>query len=89
MPAIVFLVFMVPLPYRVEGLFRQPLQRLATEASCWSLQSLGLPALAEGNVIAIGDVRLEVAQACSGLRIFVSIIALAAAYAIVAPRPGG
>jgi exosortase len=87
LPSVAFLVFMVPLPYRVESMFRLPLQRLATESSCWLLQSLGLPALAEGNVIAIADLRLEVAQACSGLRIFVSIMALASAYSIVARRP--
>ena len=87
LPAVAFLFFMVPLPYRAEGLFRQPLQRIATEVSCWTLQSLGLPALSEGNVITIRDAQLEVAQACSGLRIFVSIMALAAAYAIVSRRP--
>jgi exosortase len=87
LPAIVFLLFMVPLPTRVEGMFRQPLQRVATEASCWTLQCLGMPALAEGNVIAIDDTELEVAQACSGLRIFVSIVALAYAYAVIVRRP--
>ena len=61
-------------------MFRQPLQRIATEVSCWTLQSLGMPALAAGNVISIDGTELEVARACSGLRIFVSIVALAFAY---------
>ncbi len=87
LPSLLFLVFMVPLPFRIEGLFRQPLQRIATEASCWTLQSLGFAALAEGNVLSIDDVEFEVAQACSGLRIFVSIVALAFAYAVIVRRP--
>jgi len=87
LPATLFLLFMVPLPYSVENLFRQPLQRVATEMSCWVLQSLGMPALAMGNVIVVNDVELEVAQACSGLRIFTSIFALAFAYAAVMRKP--
>ena len=51
------------------------------------LQSLGQPAIAEGNVISIDQVQLVVAEACSGLRIFVSIIALAYAFTLLAPRP--
>jgi exosortase len=87
LPSILFLLFMVPLPYGVESAFRQPLQRVATEVSCWTLQSLGLPALAAGNVITIDDTEFEVARACSGLRIFVSIVALAFAYAVIVRRP--
>ncbi len=46
-PAIVFLVFMVPLPFRVEGALAHPLQRIATKVSTFALQTLGFPALAE------------------------------------------
>lgn len=87
LPALGFLLFMVPLPARFEGMLSLPLQRISTEVSCWTLQSLGLPALAEGNVIMIDDVRLEVARACSGLRIFVSIVALAYAYMVLVRKP--
>jgi len=87
LPSAAFLVFMTPLPARFEGMLSRPLQRVSTEISCWGLQSLGLPALAEGNVIMIDDIQLEVAQACSGLRIFVSIVALAFAYCVLVRRP--
>lgn len=87
LPAIVFLGFMIPLPYGVEKLLTVPLQRTATQLSCWLLQSLGQPAVAEGNVILIRDARLSVAEACSGLRIFVSIIALAFAFSVLTQKP--
>lgn len=87
LPALGFLVFMVPLPYRFETSLRIPLQAVATQVSCWVLQCLGQPALAEGNVIQINNVQLEVAQACSGLRIFVSIMALAYASSVLIRRP--
>lgn len=86
LPSIAFLVFMVPLPFRIEGMLSLPLQRIATKASCWTLQLLGQPAISEGNTILMGDHRLEVEQACSGLRLFVSISALAFAYLVLVKR---
>src|SRR5262249_5341133 len=55
---IAFLVFMIPLPHRVENALAYPLQRTATLASNYVLQTIGLPAVAEGNVIHLtkGDV---------------------------------
>ena len=79
LPALLFLLFMVPLPYRFENLASIPLQRIATELSCFLLQLLGQPAFAENTTILIGDLPLEVEQACSGLRIFMGILALAVA----------
>jgi exosortase len=50
------------------------------------LQLLGQPAFSEGNVILLGNHELEVAQACSGLRLFASVIALAYAYLVLVRR---
>jgi exosortase len=86
LPSIAFLWFMIPWPYSVERWLSLPLQRIATNLSCWVLQFLGQPALAEGNTILLGEHQLEIEQACSGLRIFVGIIALAFAYVILARR---
>ncbi len=86
-PSIAFLWFMVPLPWRVERWASLPLQRVATKMSCWVLQGFGLPALSEGNTILLPDQPpMEVAEACSGLRIFVGIFALAFAYVILVRR---
>ena len=86
LPSVAFLGFMIPLPFRAEGLLSLPLQRLATQLSCWLLQSLGRPAVAEGNVIYLNDLELEVAAACSGLRIFMSILTLAYVYLMFTRR---
>lgn len=86
-PAVLFLLFMVPLPFSLENELSGPLQRIATIMSTAVLQFLGQPAFAEGNVILLGDVRLEVAQACSGLRLFVGIVALTYAYVAIIHRP--
>jgi exosortase len=83
-PAIALLFFMVPLPFSLEMELSGPLQRVATILSTQTLQLLGRPAFAEGNIIVLGAQSLEVAQACSGLRLLTGATALAYAYAVMA-----
>jgi exosortase len=86
-PAVLFLAFMIPLPYRVATAMSGPLQRLATVTSTFVMQTCGLPALAEGNVILLNDAEIGIVEACSGLRMLVVFFALATAVALVARRP--
>jgi exosortase len=86
-PAIAFLAFMVPLPYRAEIALAHPLQRVATRASNYSLQTLGLPAVAEGNVIFMNETQIGVVEACSGLSMLVIFFALSTALTFVVDRP--
>lgn len=85
-PGILFLSFMLPLPYRVETMLGGPLQSVATLASTFSLQTLGFPAIAEGNLIRIDETTIGVAEACSGLRMLVVFFAVSTAVAIVVDR---
>jgi exosortase len=87
-PAIGFLVFMIPLPYRVEWGLGSPLQRIAVNASVYGLQLLGQPAVAEGNIIRLpGDVRVNVVEACNGLGMLMLFFAFTTAAALVVRRP--
>lgn len=86
-PAAAFLVFAIPLPFRAETLLSVPLQRGAALLSCWLLQSLGEPAALEGNVLWLADLRLEVAEACSGLRLFMAFVAMGFVYAVLTRGP--
>jgi exosortase len=86
-PAIAFLVFMIPWPYRLEVALAHPLQRVATLASTYALQTCGVAALAEGNTIVLDEVRLEVIDACSGLSMIAAFLALATAVSLVVRRP--
>src|SRR5207249_3720778 len=81
--SVLFLFFMVPLPFRIEHLLTLPLQRIATVISCFILQCLGQPALSEGNTIWLGEHHLQVEEACAGLQIFVGVIALAYGHAVL------
>ncbi len=86
-PAIAFLFFMVPLPHTVSTNLGTELQAVATTSSTFLLQVLGLPAVAEGNVILVNEVELEVAQACSGLRMLMIFFALSTAVALLSKKP--
>jgi exosortase len=86
-PAVAFLGFMVPLPYGFSLSLAGPLQRLATIASTFLLQTLGMPAVADGNVILLDEVEVNVVEACSGLRMLVVFFAFATAVALIVKRP--
>jgi exosortase len=86
-PSIAFLLFMIPLPYRLETALAQPLQAVATRGSTYLLQTVGLPALAEGNTILLNRGRIGVVEACNGLSMMLVFFALATALAIVVRRP--
>lgn len=86
---IVFLVFMVPLPYIVYDAIAFPLKLFVAKFSVLSLKALGVIVLREGNIIMFPNTVLEVADACSGLRSLVSLAALAVALAFVTQKTAG
>jgi exosortase len=85
-PAVIFLMLLVPLPYQAESLLSWRLQGLSTTLSVGVLQTLGLPAIAEGHTIWLDDQQMMVEEACSGLRIFVGMAAMAYLFAVLARR---
>lgn len=76
-PAIVFLVFMAPLPGQVQNAAGFPLQRVAAIGGGGLLQLLGQPAFVSGTTILLGENVLDVERACSGLRMFQGMLAVA------------
>jgi exosortase len=86
-PSIAFLMFMIPLPYRVEMGLGVPLQRLATHASTLVLQTVGLPALEEGNTISLGHAKIGIVEACNGLSMLTFFFAISIGLVLVVRRP--
>lgn len=87
LPAILFLIFMIPLPHSVETGLAYPLQRIATIGSLFLIQASGIPAVAEGNVIFLSQSRIGVMEACSGLSMLLIFFALAAAMVVIYRPP--
>jgi exosortase len=86
-PMILFLVFMIPLPYAIETALGQPLQSIATRGSTWLLQTMGFPAVSEGNVILLEHGRIAVVEACNGLSMLLTFAAMTTAMAMAVNRP--
>jgi exosortase len=85
-PAIAFLLFMIPIPRSLGGsALVSGLQQVATAASTFALQTLGVMAQREGNVILLKEAELGIVEACSGLRMLMVFCAFATATAILLP----
>jgi len=78
-----YLVLMVPIPYIIYDAAAFPLKLLVTKVSVLSMKALGVVVWQEGNILMFPNITLEVADACSGLRSIMSLLALGAAYAFV------
>jgi exosortase len=74
------LLLTIPLPEIIFTKLTLPLQGLAARAGEASLSALNVPVLREGNVIVLATGSLEVAEACSGIRSLMSLVALAVCY---------
>ena len=85
--AVVFLIFMIPIPYVIYYALAFPMQLFSTKISVFLLHVVGLPAVRQGNVIYLTNTyALEVAEACSGLRSLVSLMALGALLAYLTQK---
>jgi len=78
-PAFLFLPMTFPLPYLVEQTVSLELREIATQGANFAFQTFGLPSYTEGNLIVIGETRLAVAEACSGLSMLLVFVALSTA----------
>ncbi len=77
-----FLFFMIPLPYIVYDAMAFPLKLFVAKFSVISLKLMGVVVWREGNIIMFPQTVLEVADACSGLRSLMSLLALGVALAV-------
>lgn len=71
-----FMLLMIPLPALIFNKIAFPLQLLASHVGEYSVRSLDIPILREGNVLILANAKLEVAEACSGIRSLVSLFTL-------------
>jgi len=74
------LVLAIPFPAILFNQITFPLQLLASRIASDILPLLGVPTLHEGNVIELPVMKLEVAEACSGIRSLMSLFTLAVFY---------
>src|SRR5665213_392907 len=81
------LLLTIPLPYTLQAILTIKLQLLSTNIGVAIIQLMGLPVYADGNIIDLGTYKLQVAEACSGLRYLLPLtcISFIVAYLYKAP----
>jgi exosortase len=77
---LLLLLFMIRIPQFIYGQITFPLQILASQFAEFSLSLLGIPVLREGNVLELASQKLNVVEACSGIRSLLSLTFLALVY---------
>ena len=83
---LVFLAFMIPIPYVIYYSVTFPMQLFSSKLACGFLQLSGLSVMRQGNVIHLPNYSLEVVEACSGLRSLMTLSALGAAMAYMTQK---
>ena len=71
------LVFMVPLPKVIYGRITLPLQMFASARAEDMLDLLRIPVIREGNILELPSGKLDVVEACSGIRSLMALSFLA------------
>jgi exosortase D (VPLPA-CTERM-specific) len=84
---IVFLLFAIPTPYFIDAMLSWRLQLVSSALGVWFIRLFDIPVYLAGNVIDLGHYRLQVVEACSGLRYLYPLMSLGflAAYLFQAP----
>ncbi len=71
-----FLLFAVPPPFWVITILSWKFQQVSSILGVWMIQLMDIPVYLSGNVIDLGDYKLQVAEACSGLRYLFPFLSL-------------
>jgi exosortase len=80
------LFFMVPIPAIIYNQLTFPLQMRASEAAEWAISALGIPIIREGNVLELASQKLNVVEACSGIRSLLTLTFVALVYGYFAEK---
>jgi exosortase len=82
---LLFLLLAIPLPTIVLNAVTFPLQLVASRAGEALIRAAGVPVIREGNVIELASLRLEVVEACSGIRSMMALLTCACVVVCIRP----
>ena len=84
---VLHLVYMLPLPQFLYWKLTIYLQLVSSEIGVWFIQAMGILVFLEGNVIDLGAYKLQVAEACSGLRYLFPILSFSYVFCVLYNGP--
>jgi exosortase D (VPLPA-CTERM-specific) len=86
-PSVLHLVFMLPLPQFLYWKVNTALQLISSELGVALVQLASVPVFLDGNIIDLGVYKLQVAEACSGLRYLFPIMSFTYVFAVLYRGP--
>ncbi|HEX7176545.1 MAG TPA: exosortase/archaeosortase family protein [Pyrinomonadaceae bacterium] len=93
---LLLLALAIPIPTIVFNKVAFPLQLFASRCAVWAMRAFDIPVLREGNIIeflplnSMTTKKLEVVEACSGIRSLMTLVTLAVVYAyFTSPKSDG
>lgn len=86
-PALVHLLFMLPLPQFVYWQVSTTLQTISSQIGVGVIALMGIPVYLDGNIIDLGIYKLQVAEACSGLRYLFPMLSFSYVFAVLYQGP--
>ena len=84
---VLHLIFMLPLPQFLYWHMTIFLQGISSQLGVWFVSLAGVPVYLDGNIIDLGIYKLQVAEACSGLRYLFPILSFSYLFAILYRGP--
>jgi exosortase D (VPLPA-CTERM-specific) len=73
---IAYLLFAIPLPYFIDAMLTLRLQLISSELGVFFINLFQIPVILDGNIIDMGIYKLQVVEACSGLRYLYPLLSL-------------
>ena len=93
---LLLLALAIPIPTIVFNKIAFPLQLFASKCAVWAMRQFDIPVLRDGNIIELMPLgsmttkKLEVVEACSGIRSLMTLVTLAVVFAYFThPEDGG
>lgn len=84
-PSLLALLFLLPVPGRLNRAAAIPLQEITAKVGEWALQLMGLPVEREGMQLLVNGNAVMVAEACNGMRMVVALALIAFAFVFSTP----
>jgi len=92
---LILLLLAIPIPAIIFNKIAFPLQLFASRCAVWAMSVFDIPVLRQGNVIELMPLgaretkKLEVVEACSGIRSLMTLVTLAVVFAYFTHPPTG
>ncbi|TVQ61643.1 MAG: exosortase/archaeosortase family protein [Phycisphaerales bacterium] len=84
-PAFGVLVFLMPIPGRIRQQISIPLQEATAASTKWFLDLFAVPVSQAGNVLAINEIEVAVAEACNGMRMVAALALVSYVFVFLVP----